>query len=68
MAILSLIFAFVLPLLGVIFGHVARGQVRRTGEHGAGLALAALIIGYVAIGAVRLLLIISMVVTLLSRG
>ena len=30
----------------VILGHMARGQIRRTGEHGRGLALAGLILGW----------------------
>jgi hypothetical protein len=47
MAILSLIFAFVFWPLGIIFGHIARGQIRRTGEGGSGLATAGLILGYV---------------------
>lgn len=43
--------AFVLGLLGlgllsVVFGHVALGQIRRTGESGAGLAVAGLVLGY----------------------
>jgi Domain of unknown function (DUF4190) len=31
----------------IICGHLARAQIRRTGEQGAGLALAGLILGYV---------------------
>ena len=31
----------------IICGHIARGQIRRTGEQGGGLALAGLILGYV---------------------
>lgn len=50
-AILSLVFAFFFPLLGVIFGHIARSQIRRTGEQGDGLALAGLIIGYISLAA-----------------
>lgn len=34
-------------VLGIIFGHIALGQIKRTGEEGRGLALAGLIIGYV---------------------
>lgn len=68
LAILSLIFALVFPLIGVILGHVARAQIRRTGEQGVGLTFAALIIGYVAIGAVLLVLIISAGVALVARG
>ena len=42
-------------LLGVIFGHVARGQIRKRPQKGAGLALAALILGYLGlVGSVAL--------------
>ena len=41
---------FILPVIGavvaIITGHMARGQIRRTGESGNGLALAGLILGY----------------------
>jgi len=47
MAILSIIFAFVFWPLGIVFGHIAKGQIRRTGEGGGGLASAGLIIGYI---------------------
>ena len=33
----------------IIFGHVARRQIRRTGEQGAGLALAGLTLGWAAV-------------------
>ncbi len=33
----------------IICGHLARKQIRQTGEQGAGLALAGLILGYVGI-------------------
>ena len=33
----------------IICGHLARAQIRRTGEQGAGLALAGLILGYVGV-------------------
>jgi len=36
-------------LPAVILGHMARSQIRRTGEHGRGLALAGLILGWAAI-------------------
>jgi len=47
MAILAFVMAFVFTFLAVPLGHIARAQIRRTGEQGAGLALAALIIGYI---------------------
>ena len=42
-------------LIAVITGHVARHQINRTGEAGSNLALAGLIVGYVAGGAYMLL-------------
>ena len=33
----------------IVFGHVARHQIKRTGEDGAGLALAGLILGWAAV-------------------
>lgn len=50
MAILALVFAFLFPLLGAIFGHVALGQIKRSGEEGKGLALAGVIVGWVFTG------------------
>lgn len=36
-----------LVIVSIITGHMARSQIRKTGEQGAGLALAGLIISYV---------------------
>lgn len=47
MAIVALVGAFVFAPLGIVFGHIARGQINRTGEGGRGLATAGLIIGYI---------------------
>ena len=41
----------------VVCGHVARSQIRRTGEQGAGMALAGLILGWVGVGFTVLVLI-----------
>ncbi|MEO8528014.1 MAG: DUF4190 domain-containing protein [Pseudolysinimonas sp.] len=57
MAIVSLVLAFVMPLAGAIVGHVALGQIKRTGEGGHGLALAGVIIGWVYTGIIVLILI-----------
>ena len=46
MAILSLVFAFLFWPLAIVFGFIARGQIKRTGEGGGGLALAGIIIGF----------------------
>ena len=47
MSILSLVFAFVFAPLGIVFGHIAKKQIRRTGEGGSGLATAGLVLGYI---------------------
>jgi hypothetical protein len=41
-------------ILGIVFGHVARARIRRTGEAGWSTATAGLAIGYaeVALGAI----------------
>jgi hypothetical protein len=39
----------VATILAIVFGYVARGQIRRTGQQGAGLALAGLILGWAAV-------------------
>jgi len=49
MAILALVFAFVVAPLGAVFGFVARSQIKRTGEAGSGLALAGIVIGLVSV-------------------
>ena len=47
LAILALVFAFLFAPVGIILGHMARRQIRQTGEQGDGLALAGMICGYV---------------------
>jgi peptidyl-prolyl cis-trans isomerase B (cyclophilin B) len=67
LAILALVLGFVVPLGGIICGHLALGQIKRTGEAGHGLAMAGLIIGYVLTGLTVLIVIgyiIAIVVTL----
>lgn len=46
LAIASLISSFFISLLGIILGHIALNQIKRTGEGGRGLAIAGLVIGY----------------------
>jgi hypothetical protein len=38
---------FIAGLIAIITGHMARGQIRRTGEGGRGLATVGLVLGYV---------------------
>lgn len=50
LAIVSLVTALAgLPLLAVVFGHVANAQIRQTGERGGGMASAGLTLGYLAL-------------------
>ncbi|MDR0592579.1 MAG: DUF4190 domain-containing protein [Bifidobacteriaceae bacterium] len=48
-------------ILAIIFGHIARSQIRKTGQSGAGLALAGLVIGYLEIVAALIIVIIGLV-------
>jgi peptidyl-prolyl cis-trans isomerase B (cyclophilin B) len=45
-ALLAIVFAFLVPLAGIIFGHLGLGQIKRTGDAGRGIALTGLIISY----------------------
>lgn len=47
LAIIALILGIVVPIAGIITGHIALGQIKRSGEAGHGLALAGTVIGYV---------------------
>ncbi|MEV0566201.1 DUF4190 domain-containing protein [Dactylosporangium sp. NPDC050588] len=47
MAIAALVCAVLVPPFGILMGHIAWAQTGRTGQRGHGLALAALVIGYV---------------------
>lgn len=62
LAIISLIAAFVFPLAGIITGHIAQSQIKRTGEGGRGLALWGTILGYVFTGIYVIVVIIYVVV------
>ena len=51
-AIASLICAFVCAPLGLVFGIMARNQIRQSGEDGDGLALAGIIVSAVSLALV----------------
>lgn len=51
------LFTFLGFIVGVVFGHIALTQIRRTGELGRGAAIAGLVIGYIGF-------IVAIVVTL----
>ncbi|MEV0427959.1 DUF4190 domain-containing protein [Micromonospora sp. NPDC050495] len=47
LAILSLVFAFVFAPVGIVLGHLAKRQIRQTGEEGNQLATWGLVLSYV---------------------
>jgi uncharacterized protein DUF1707/uncharacterized protein DUF4190 len=51
----------------IVFGHMARGQIRRTGEQGAGLALAGLVLGWGAV-VLGLLVVLGLALILVPMG
>ncbi|WP_101643618.1 DUF4190 domain-containing protein [Brevibacterium antiquum] len=51
-------FLWLAPILAVIFGHVAHGQIKKTGQDGRGQATAGLIMGYIGIAFALLAVII----------
>jgi hypothetical protein len=46
----------------VVMGHMARGQIRRTGEQGKGLALTGLILGWLVMLSIVLVVAVASVV------
>lgn len=50
LSILALVSAFVAPfVVPVVLGHLGLSQIRRTGEGGRGLAVTALVLGYIQV-------------------
>lgn len=47
LAVLSLVFAFVFAPAGIVLGHVARRQLRTSGESGGQLATVGLVLSYI---------------------
>lgn len=67
LSICSFLFCpFLLAIAGVICGHIARGQIRRMGQGGSGIAMAGIIIGYVNIGISVLFIFGFIVIAILS--
>ena len=55
-------------VLAVIFGHIAKAQITRTGEQGNGLATAGLILGYAGTALLAIVLISMIVAAVSYRG
>jgi hypothetical protein len=67
-AIVALAGAFAMPVVGIVFGHLALRQLRTSGEQGRGLAIAGLWVGYayVALGAVFFVVWLTMLLAIVS--
>jgi hypothetical protein len=68
LAIVSLVAAFFIPLVGIITGHIALGQIKRTGEAGHGLALWGTILGYVFTVIYLIIIVVSAILPFLIIG
>jgi Domain of unknown function (DUF4190) len=68
LAIVAIILGFVVPVGGIITGHIALGQIKRTGEAGHGLALTGTIVGYVLTALYIVIILFSILVPLLLLG
>lgn len=68
LAIVGFILAFITGVGGIVCGHIALSQIRRTGEAGHGLALAATILGYVFTGLSVLYVIFIVVLVVIFAG
>jgi hypothetical protein len=66
LAIVGFIASFFVGLAGIICGHIALSQIRRTGEKGRGLALAATIIGYAQVGLLFLWMVAVIIIIAIS--
>jgi uncharacterized protein YdbL (DUF1318 family) len=58
LAIVAFIGSFFVSLLGIIAGHIALRQIKRSGEKGHGFALAGTIIGYVSLVLTAILVVV----------
>jgi hypothetical protein len=58
---------FTVAIVAVITGHMARNQIKQTGERGMGIATAGMIIGYIHL-AILGLVVIAVIVAILLFG
>jgi hypothetical protein len=68
LAIVGLSLAIFFPLVGAIVGHVALGQIKKTGEEGRGLALAAVIVGWTLTGLAIIGIIVAVIPIIVLGG
>jgi len=61
-------FGLLATIPAIVLGHMARSQIRRTGEQGAGLALAGLVLGWAAVILGILVLVIVLAIVAGTHG
>jgi len=62
------VFGPVTAIPAIVFGHLARHQIRRTGEQGAGLALAGLILGWAVVILAIVIIVVGLVIAAGMHG
>jgi hypothetical protein len=50
-------------ILALIFGYVARNQIRRSGQEGNGLAVAGIVLGWIGVAALIIVIIVLIAVS-----
>jgi peptidyl-prolyl cis-trans isomerase B (cyclophilin B) len=68
LAIVSLVCAFLFAPLGIVFGHMSLSQIKKSGEEGRGLAIAGLIISYLAVVATVVVVVVSVIMVIVLAG
>ena len=58
LAVLAFVFVWLTVVGGIVLGYIALAQIKRTNEQGRGLALAAVVLGWIGLAAGIVLLII----------
>jgi hypothetical protein len=62
-------FIFVVPsILALIFGYIARSQIKERGENGAGLAIAGIVLGWVVVGGLAVIFVIGALIGLVGAA
>jgi hypothetical protein len=68
LAIAALVSSLVIAPAGIVLGHVALSQLKRTGEGGRGLALAAVVIGWGSVALAVVAVVFVVVIASVSSG
>ena len=68
LAIIGLVLSIFFPVVGAIVGHVALSQIKKTGEEGRGIALAAVIVGWTLTGLAIIAVIVAAIPIIVLGG